>query len=260
VPRKFELPLAIAGVIVLLFAAGWIAVSLFSRKPSADPAAQPPVQVQAVTVPNFVGTDSTDVAKTADLIGLTVQMSDGRSEAPFLEGVVTSQSPAAGSSLPRSSRVELRVATRTVPVPTLVGTTLNSALTALEDSGMRLGKTETQPVGDARPGTIVRQRPEAGAVAAAGSVVDVVVAATPVPKVRPSPLRSETLATVPDLRGLKETDARLAIRRAGLRLGQVSTRPGSAAAGGTIVGQSPPSGAQIRLGSEVDLLLSVPQR
>jgi serine/threonine-protein kinase len=253
VPRRFELPLAIAGVAVLVVAAVWIAVSLFSR-PVSETTAQPPVQ--GVTVPNFVGTDSADVAKTADLIGLTVQMSDGRTQAAFLAGVVTSQSPAAGSTVARSTHVELRVATSTVPVPTLVGTTLNSALTALEASGLQLGKTETQRVADAKPGTIVRQRPEAGAAAAAGSVVDVVVAANPTPRARPAPLVNETLSTVPDLSGMKEADARLALRRAGLRLGEVSTRLGAPGTSGTIIQQSPAKGSRVRPGTTVLLTVS----
>jgi len=259
-PRRFELPLAIAGAVVLLLAVGWMAMSLFSRKPAAEPPAQAQTPVPGVTVPNFVGTDSADVAKTADLIGLAVQMSDGRTQAAFLEGVVTSQSPAAGSSVARSSRVELRVATRTVPVPTLVGTTLNSALTALENSGLQLGKTETQRVADAKPGTIVRQRPEAGAATAAGSVVDVVVAANIAPRVRPTPLFNEVLSTVPDLRGMNETDARLALRRAGLRLGQVSMRQGAPGTSGTIVEQSPARGSQVRPGAAVQLTVSASSR
>ena len=47
------------------------------------------VSPQMVTVPDFVGTATIDVAKTAELIGLTVAMTDGRgSSAPFLEGVL----------------------------------------------------------------------------------------------------------------------------------------------------------------------------
>jgi beta-lactam-binding protein with PASTA domain len=257
-PRRFELPFAIVGVVVLLLAAGWIGLSLFSQKGKPPDAVTqaPPAAVPGVTVPDFVGTDSTDVAKTADLIGLSVQMSDGRTQAPFLEGVVTSQTPAAGSTVSRSTHIELRVATRTVPTPTLVGTTLNSALAALERSGLQLGKTETQFVADAKPGMIVRQRPEAGAAAAAGSVVDVVVAATAAPAPRKRSLTNEPQGTVPDLRGLTEADAVLAVRRAGLRVGLVSTRSGSAPTAGKVVDQSPARGAPVRLGTAVHLTVS----
>jgi cellulose biosynthesis protein BcsQ len=170
--RITPIALAAAAVLALLLGGTW----LYTR-PTGE-ATLPSTGTQAVTVPNFVGTASADVAKIAEAVGVTVSMSDGRgAKAPFLEGVVTSQSPAAGTSVAKASRVELQIATRTVPVPTLVGTTLDSALPALERSGLRLGKTSTQPVGDAKPGTIVRQSPEAGASVAAGATVDVVVAA-----------------------------------------------------------------------------------
>jgi hypothetical protein len=133
--------------------------------------------VQTVTVPNFLGTTSADVARTAELLGLTVSMSDGRGEqATFINGVVISQSPPAGTAVARPSRVELRIATRTVEVPTLVGTTLDSALSILDGTGLRVGRTQTQGVADAKPGTIVRQMPEPGGKAVIGSAVDVVVA------------------------------------------------------------------------------------
>ena len=256
--RRFELPLAIVGVVVLLFAAGWIGISLLSTKgkPPETGAQTTPPPVPGVTVPNFVGTDSADVARTADLIGLSVQMSDGRTQAPFLEGIVTSQSPAAGSTVPRSTHIELRVATRTVPAPTLVGTQLNSALAALERSGLQLGRTETQFVADAKPGTIVRQRPEAGAAAAAGSPVDVVVAATAAPASKTRSLTNESQGTVPDLRGLTEAEAVLAIRRAGLRVGLVSTRSGSPPTVGKVVDQSPARGSRVRMGTAVHLTVS----
>jgi serine/threonine-protein kinase len=128
-----------------------------------------------------------------------------------------------------------------------VGTTLNSALATLERSSLRLGKTETQPVGDAKPGTIIRQSPEAGATAAAGAAVDVVVAATP----PAGPVR------VPDLIGLTAQDSETALARAGLREGRSSTRRAPAYARvGTIIEQSPAAGTQVRRGTSVNVVIA----
>ena len=57
----------------------------------------------------------------------------------------------------------------------LSGLTLDKALGALESSSLRLGKTESRTVGDAKPGTIVNQTPEPGVKIAAGTPVNVVV-------------------------------------------------------------------------------------
>ena len=148
--RRLAIPFAVAASVVALVAA---VLAYVMSSPSAP----------LVTVPDFVGSPTADVSKTVELIGLTALMSDeGGTQAPYLEGVVTSQTPAAGASVARASRIELRVATRTVQVPTLVGTALNSALSALEAAGLRLGKTESQAVADARPRSIIEQTPKAG--------------------------------------------------------------------------------------------------
>jgi len=86
--------------------------------------------------------------------------------------------------------------------------------------------------------------------------VDVVVAATAAPAPRKRSLTNEPQGTVPDLRGLTEADAVLAVRRAGLRVGLVSTRSGSAPTAGKVVDQSPARGSPVRLGTAVHLTVS----
>jgi hypothetical protein len=245
----WTIPIAVAASLVVLVAGGFLGMRFFPSVANPSDAGTAPV-----TVPNFVGTASGDVLKAAELIGLTVSMSDGSgAQSPFLDGVITSQSPAAGATVPRASRVELRVATRTVPVPTLVGTTLNSALDTLQSGNLRLGKTETQPVRDAKPGTIIRQSPEAGASAAAGATVDVVVAA--IPPVQRTP--SAGLVLVPDLSGLTAQDADTALKRVGLRVGRSTTRRAPAyARGGTIIEQSPASDTQVQRGTSVNVVIA----
>jgi hypothetical protein len=172
-----------------------------------------------VTLPNFVGTASADVEKAAKLIGLTVSMSDGRgAQAPFIEGVVTGQTPAPGSTVTAPGRVELQVAARTVEVPTLVGTTLDSAVAVLDRNGLRLGTTTTQPLRDAKPGTIVRQTQAPGTMVALGTAVDVVVAGAP----RSVPQRITLKAEPPVIS--RDGTARLTVQLSGVSEGIVATR------------------------------------
>ena len=183
------LKLAFAAAVVVVAFGLWGIWGLVSNRSepgtSIEPSPETP-QTASVTVPNFVGASSADANRTAQLLGLTLVMSDGKgATSAFLDGVVTSQSPAASSTVARLATIQLRIATQTVAVPTLVGTTLNAALAGLERSGLRLGATTSQQVADAKPGTIVRQKPDAGQAVPAGTTVDVVVATAPPPAAAP---------------------------------------------------------------------------
>ena len=245
-----------AAAAVLLIAVGWFAMGTYSRGGTGPVPAQPgdgtssagppppsPVSPQMVTVPDFVGTSTTDVAKTAALLGLAVAMSDGRgASASFLEGVVTKQSPAAGTSVARSSRVELEVASKTVTVPTLVGTTLTAAVTTLSAAQLKIGQTTSREVTDAKPGTIVEQGEAAGAPVPAGTPVDLIVAVAP------------ATVVVPNVLGLNVATARATLARA--RLSAVITERAARVEPGLIISQQPSSGTRVRPGTSVQIVAS----
>jgi cellulose biosynthesis protein BcsQ len=148
-----------------------------TRPPTAGTVSAVPPKADVVRVPNFVGAETKDILKAAEFLGLRIAITDERgTTAAFLDGVVTSQKPDANTEVVRGRIVTVQVATRTVTVPAIVGLSLERALGVLESSSLRLGRTETAPVQTSRPGTIVRQSPNAGSRVAAGTVVDVVVA------------------------------------------------------------------------------------
>jgi len=64
-----------------------------------------------------------------------------------------------------------------VVAPTLVGQSLEQAVVALTNAGLKIGRTETLIVTDARPGTVLRQSPTPGDSVRPGTSVDLVVAA-----------------------------------------------------------------------------------
>ena len=103
--------------------------------------APPPISSALSTVPNFVDADTNDVRKTADLLKLTLTMRDERgNESSYLDGIVTAQTPAAGTPVDANTRVQLQVATTTVLVPLLVPKTLNQVYGILESSRLRLAR------------------------------------------------------------------------------------------------------------------------
>ena len=67
----------------------------------------------------------------------------------------------------------------TIPVPGLLGLAQADARARLEIEGLTLGTVTRRRTADANPGTVVAQKPAAGTLAAAGTVVDIVVARSP---------------------------------------------------------------------------------
>jgi len=256
-PRLGRLVKVAVAATVVLALVGLGSIGWYLRDTAAPPpsnATPAPIETPRVTVPDFVGTSSSDVVKTADLIGLTLLMSDSQgAQAAFLDGVVTRQTPAPGTSVNRLTRIELEVATQTVTMPTLVGTTLNAALQALDRNRLRLGKTLSQPVADAKPGTIVQQTPEAGEMVAAGTAVDVVVATTP----RPVPRRA--IITVPNFVGATSAAAEAEAKRLGITLSKVDAdgKDGRALSG-VVIAQVPAPNAQLAAQGTVQIRIATP--
>jgi Novel STAND NTPase 1/PASTA domain len=159
----------------------------------------PPVHVPQlkgpVRVPQLTGISSARAARIAEGLGLKTVMTDGAlPDAPFVQGVVIDQAPAAQLTLPPGGKVRLTVGAGviTVPIgegqvpslaavvtPTIIGMNLTEALNALVNVGLKLGRTESRYVSDARLDTVITQIPAAGTPARADGSVDVVVARAP---------------------------------------------------------------------------------
>jgi serine/threonine-protein kinase len=124
-----------------------------------------------------VGSQTAEVRGAAEYLNLRIVFTDANGNvSPSLEGVVVGQTPTANREVASGSSVRLKVATKTVVVPTFVGMTLDDAASAAFDVALKL-VTESKAIADARPGTIIAQVPEAGTNAAAGSQVTITVAA-----------------------------------------------------------------------------------
>ena len=169
-------------VLVLFLAVALICAAMFWRNSSIHPIIGRP----EVRVPNFVGSNTSDVRKAAAFLGLDIVFTDQQGiQSPSLEGVVVGQSPAADQLVWESALVKLQVEAATAVVPLIVGMTLDGAVAALSSVKLRLGAAESAPAIEVTPGTIIKQSPEAGIRTAEGSQVNVTFAAPP--SSRPSP-------------------------------------------------------------------------
>ncbi len=194
-------------------------------------------------VPPIVGRTQADAAARLERAGLAageVTLQESRSP----RGLVLSQRPPAGQVVAAGTAVDMVVATPvTVGVPRLVGRTQDDAIGMLRKVELMPG--EVSSAESRRPeGTVLSQKPEAGAKAAVGTAVDLVVA-------RP------VTVLVPSLVGRTQAQAGELLKRAGLVAGEVSSAESRRRAG-TVLSQDPAAERRVVIGTSVDFVVARP--
>lgn len=219
---------------------------------------------EPVTVPDVVGSSSSEATSTLEEAGLEVNLVPVPSGEPA--GTVVAQNPGPGRPARRGDTVRLNVArsadetaptttaappppaTRPAVVPDAVGGPLADGARAFSGEGL---KVSVQPVpSDEQAGTVVAQAQPAGTELQQGETVQLNVSIGP----DPAPETS-----VPDVVGLSEEDARSALSEAGfevLALQQV----GAPSQVGDVVSQTPAGDASIPRGSLVILYVGAERR
>jgi beta-lactam-binding protein with PASTA domain len=196
-------------------------------------------EAEVIAVPDLVGRP---LEEAEELLG-ALRLKRGNiqeRESSQRERAVISQRPAAGKEVQTGSPVDLVIAIPiTVSVPYLIGLNLERAQAILEKAGLRTGPLEGRTV--ARPaGTVLGQKPEAGARVLQGSPVRIMVA------------EGVSLAIIPDLVGLPLNKATRVLRERNLSVGKI-TRAGSERPPDTVLKQSPQAGSSIRVGLTVNV-------
>jgi beta-lactam-binding protein with PASTA domain len=196
------------------------------------------------TVPNVSGMTPAAAATALDAAGLGLGVTTPAPGAAGTSGTVATQSPAAGTSVPTDSLVDVTiVAPAVVVVPAVVGLPAAQATSALTAAGLTAGQT-TSVASTAAPGTVLQSDPAAWTSVPAGTAVALSVA---------TPLTTP----VPDVRGRTVGAALVVLQQAGLTATPppYSTQPSSATPG-TVVAQSPTPATAAPLGTAVTLTLA----
>jgi len=221
---------------------------------------------QRVSVPAVVGRDRQDAVAAVKNAGLVAAVFSVPASDP--QGTVVAQDPAAGSKAPKGSRVRLNVsqgapatspapaatgatqattggATTSTPaskatMPNLVGQQQLAAQRKLQSLGLRV---RTVYVPSTKPqGSVVAQRPAAGATVARGARVRINVSNGPNP---------QPLVAVPDVTGEDEATATADLKAAGFAV-QVFDQPTSDPnQDGVVLDEDPAPGTRIPRGSQV---------
>ncbi len=199
------------------------------------------VTKSAMLVPNLVGMSQSEAESALSAVGLELQGISQAYSQSVAKDKITSQSPPADSQVSEGSSVSIVVSKgpELVTVPEVVGLTQSAATQQLESAGFQV-EVEEDPSSAEEAGTVLSQQPEGGGKAPKGGTVTIRVATEP-----------ET-ATVPDVRGELESDARQQIIDAGFEpvIIYESTTPANV---GRVLGQSPEKNTEAEKGSQVTI-------
>jgi beta-lactam-binding protein with PASTA domain len=128
-------------------------------------------------------------------------------------------------------------------VPTVVGLPFDQAAAAVDKAGFNAVKGETRYHRSVAEGVVLQQDPPAGSLQRRG--VDITLAVS----------GGQRSALVPNIAGLDQQQARLAIENAGFQFGLVTQRT-SDLPRGAIIGSDPAAGESLQLPSRVDIAMS----
>ena len=200
-------------------------------------------------VPDVTGMGVKEARAALEDAGLNVRVV--RRASAEAVGEVLRQVPKAGAALAADEAVVLTVARRApstqfvaVETPTVVGLIASNATDLLRDAGLR-ARIELV-TSDEPSGTVLEQSPAPGKEVTDGSLVTIQVAKARKPAVN----RVE----LPDIIGASLADGRARLRDLGLKVRVARVVAEEPA--GTIVGQSPSAGAEVREGTTVTLRVS----
>ena len=128
-------------------------------------------------VPNVVGMQQGPAQRRLQRAGFRARILYIASQSPA--GQVVSESPTAGTTAKRGSRVTLRVSVgpeaQTTAVPDVVGDDQQAATTALRNAGFRVQVLQVPTTDPSQNGVVVDEQPAGGARAPSGSQVTIYV-------------------------------------------------------------------------------------
>jgi serine/threonine-protein kinase len=198
-------------------------------------------RTKRVEVPDVKGLTVTAARLQLEQRGLKLGEQTPRVNETVPAGSVLEQTPPNGTRIPEGSTVSLVVATapeRTI-VPPLLGRDIAEAQRALEQAGLKLGKT-TRRAGPGDLNQVIGASAREGSSQPRGAAIDLIVASGS--------------NKVPDTKGQSEGEARTTLGTAGFKV-RTEQRESSATPG-TVVEQTPAAGTSLAVDSEVTIYVA----
>lgn len=203
---------------------------------------------EGVTVPDVTKVSLAEAETILEDYGLRHEVIDRRAHSAYPADYIIDQSPSPKQIVKPERKVYLTVNTATTPqtvVPDVVNMSLRNAEIQLENHGLTVG-TKSYESSRFR-NTILRQSVAPGDTVSRGTVVNLAV----------SDGLGSRIVDVPDVSGMRLSEAQQAITAAGLRVGEVRFQPSREYTANTVISYSPD---QEKLTEGESLLLIVAER
>lgn len=201
---------------------------------------------EGVSVPDVTKLSLEQAYEKLESSGLRYEILDRRSHSVYPANYILDQAPAPKQIVKPNRKVYLTVNTDVTPqtvVPNVVNLSLRNAEIQLENRGLAIG-TQSYETSRFR-NTILRQSVAAGDTVARGTEVNLAVS---------DGLGSRSV-DVPDVTGMRLSEAQQAILRSGLRVGEIRFQPTDEVPPNTIISFTPDS-TQLTEGETLLLIVS----
>ncbi len=185
---------------------------------------------RGVTVPDVTKLSLDEAEELLQRVGLRHEVIDRRANTVYPANYIIDQAPSPKQIVKPNRKVYLTVNTAVTPqtvVPNVVNMSLRNAEIQLENHGLVVGSTSYES--SRFRNTILRQSVAPGDTVARGTVVNLAV----------SDGLGSRIVTVPDVSGMRLTEAQQAITRAGLRVGEIRFQPSREHIPNTVISFTP---------------------
>ncbi len=199
-----------------------------------------------VTVPNLAGHSMSEARKMTEELGLGLALERRYYSSEVPEGKVLSQVPASGTKVRRGWQVRVAesMGVQRLQILSVVGQSQRAAEINIRRRGLDVGAVAQMALLDAPADRVIAQNPPPNASGVSAPRINLLVS---------TPAQARAFV-MPNLMGQLLGSAQIALRDAGLRLGDVTGTAGNAASpASAVVGQVPGAGEKILVGSAVSL-------
>ena len=200
-----------------------------------------------VAVPDIVGMSEDQAQLALEKQGLDWGTPTRAYSDTVPAGSVVSCQPKVGQKVGLGQAVTAVISrgVETKTVPDVVGKTKDQASAVIKGAGLTLGDVTEQYSASVDSGKVISSDPKAGKVIEHTAKISIVVS------------KGKEPATIPDVTGLSEDEAKKALEDAGLKKGKVSKGYSDSVAKGNVISSSPIAGASgYYKGDSVDLTVS----
>lgn len=201
---------------------------------------------EGITVPDVTKISLEEAESMLEKYGLRVEIADRRSSSAYPADYVIDQSPAPSLIVKPNRKIYLTVNTATRPmveVPNVVTLSYRNAEIQLQNYGLNVGVVSYES--SRFKNVVLRQSISEGATVEKGTEIDLII----------SDGLGDKMVKVPDIIGLKLSEAQLKLSEAGLRSGPVRFKPTKDVIPNTVLDYSPKD-KEVREGETLTLVIS----